>query len=55
VPRSDLDASVFPNATVHIDKREGVDTVIAPYQKVGKLARFEGEVEQPQACRNLRP
>lgn len=36
---------VFPNATVHIDRREFVNSMVAPYQMVGQLARFEGSVE----------
>jgi len=36
---------IFPNATVHVDRREGVNSMVSPYQKAGKLARFEGVAE----------
>ncbi|MBO0144636.1 MBL fold metallo-hydrolase [Agrobacterium sp. Ap1] len=39
------DERIFPNATVHVDRREGVNAMVEPYEKVGKLARFEGSVE----------
>jgi len=44
---------VFPNATIYVDKREGVNAMVAPYQKVGKLARFEGEFELTPGIRSL--
>lgn len=43
---------IFPNATIHVDKREGVNAMVAPYQKVGKLARFEGAVELAPGIRS---
>jgi glyoxylase-like metal-dependent hydrolase (beta-lactamase superfamily II) len=36
---------IFPNATIHVERREGVDAMVAPYQKAGRLARFDGAVE----------
>lgn len=33
---------VFPNATVYVDSREGVNYMVEPYQKCGKLVRFSG-------------
>lgn len=44
---------VFPNATIYVDKREGVNAMVAPCQKVGKLARFEGEFELTPGIRSL--
>ena len=43
---------IFPNATVHIERREGVNSMVAPYQKAGKLARFEGSVELAPGIRS---
>lgn len=43
---------IFPNATVHIDRREGVNSMVAPYQKVGKLAQFDGSVELAPGIRS---
>jgi len=36
---------IFPNATVHLERREGVNSMVAPYQKAGKLAHFDGSAE----------
>lgn len=43
---------IFPNATVHVDRREGVNSMVAPYQKAGKLARFDGAVELAPGVRS---
>lgn len=44
---------VFPNATVHVGRGEGVNSMIAPYQKAGKLARFDGSAELVPGIRSL--
>lgn len=44
---------IFPNATVHVEMHDGVNSMMSPYQKVGKLARFEGEAELLPGLRSL--